>query len=58
MRALLERAKQHKKPIAAVGAAGGGAFVFAGVGLALAAGAAVAGIYFLERARKTREKLL
>ena len=57
-RTLIDRTRRHKKPIAAVGGAGAGALAVGGVGLAVTAAAVVAAIYFLERARKAREKLL
>lgn len=57
MGAFLDRTKEHKKPIVAVGAAGGGTLAVGGVGLALTVAAAVAGVYFLERARRRRGEL-
>ena len=47
-----------KKPVGVAGAAGGGSLLIGGgiVGAVLAA-AAVGGIWWLERARKTREEL-
>ena len=47
-----------KKPVGVAGAAGGGSLLVGGriVGAVLAA-AAVGGIWWLERARKTREEL-
>jgi hypothetical protein len=57
MSALRQRIREHRGPLAAVTAASGGALVLVGVGGALAAGAVVGAIYFLERARRTREEL-
>ncbi len=57
MKALAETTKRHKGPLAVLTAAGGGTMAVAGVGAAIAVGAALAGFYFLERARRKRGEL-